>query len=439
MKRKYIEIIVLLLLSCLIVFFKFNEIPINLAYDEVEFAKLALSLDKQSYTPFSLLATGHATFYFYIILASFKIFGVTSFALRFPSAMFGVLCIPIFYLIMKHVFNNKNNNYDNNLSDKNNNKRVLFSILPFLLTIVFLSLRWFFNFARFSFEPTLLLFLELTSIFFLFKYFKNVKKIHLLVFSGTFAGLAYNSYTAGRIFFALPLLFLILKGIKKDIKVNRQIFKKIIYKTMLFIIPFIILIAPLNIYLSKVKDTRIDQLFFLRNHEMTINEKIAGLGENISKTALMFGIKGDINGRHNYPGKPALNPVLAILFSIGVFLAIKNFSRFYNKFFLTYFCISLIPALMTYPWENPNMIRTYTVIPSVVYFIGLSIKRIINIRFNKINKKYLYIFIIAIIFFSSLYEIRTYFFYQEKVFKKSFQKVGTLKDNLKSINSYEKK
>ena len=438
MKRKYIEIIILLILSSLIVFFKFNEIPKNLAYDEVEFAKLALSLDKKPYAPFSLLATGHATFYFYIILASFKIFGITSFALRFPSAMFGVLCVPLFYLIMKHVFNNKENNYDNSLSSSNNKRRWL-STLPFLLTIIFLSLRWFFNFARFSFEPTLLLFLELASIFFLFKYLNNLKKIHLLVFSGAFAGLAYNSYTAGRIFFALPLLFLILKGIKKDIKVNRQTFKKIIYKIVLFIIPFIILIAPLNIYLSKVKDTRIDQLFFLRNHEMTINEKITGLGENIYKTALMFGIKGDINGRHNYPGKPALNPILAILFSIGLFLAIKNFSQFYNKFFVLYFSLSLIPALMTYSWENPNMIRTYTVIPSVVYFIGLSIKRIINIRFNKINKKYLYIFIIAIIFSSSLYEIRTYFFYQAKVFKKSFQKVGTLKDNLKSINYYEKK
>ena len=431
MKRKYIEIIILLLLSCLVVFIKFNEIPKNLSYDEVEFAQLALSLDKVPYAPFSLLATGHSTLYFYIILASFKIFGITSFALRFPSAMFGVLCVPLFYLIIRYAFDG---------FDKINKKEKIFSILPFLLSIVFLSLRWFFNFARFSFEPTFLLFLELTSIFFLFKYFNNLKKIYLLIFSGAFAGLAFNSYTPGRIFFILPLLFLILIEIKKDIKVNRQIFRKIIYKIMLFIIPFIIVIAPLNIYLSKVKDTRIDQLFFLRNHEMTINEKITGLGENISKTTLMFGIKGDVNGRHNYPGKPALNPILAILFFIGLFFAIKNYSLFYNKFFLTYFCISLIPALMTYPWENPNMVRTYTVIPSIIYFIGLSIIKIINIRFNKIkkiNKKYLYIFVIAIIFVSSLYEIRTYFFYQEKVFKKSFQKVGTLKDNLKNINTHE--
>ena len=149
---------------------------------------------------------------------------------------------------------------------------------------------------------------------------------------------------------------------------------------------------------------------------MTVNEKVNGLWSNVSSTTLMLFTKGDMNGRHNYPGKPALNPILGILFIIGLLTSIKNYKDLYNKLFLFYFLISLFPALMTYPWENPNMLRTYTVIPAIVYFIGLSISEIFKIT----KQKYLWLIIIIIVF-SSFYELRTYFKYQSTVFNQSFE------------------
>jgi hypothetical protein len=193
---------------------------------------------------------------------------------------------------------------------------------------------------------------------------------------------------------------------------------------LLFIIPFIIVITPLTLYLSTHKDTRINQQFFLMNHEMPINQKISGLWSNISSTVLMFDFKGDMNGRHNYPGKPALNPILGILFIVGLAIAVKNWKNPINLFSVFYFLLSIFPALMTYPWENPNMLRTYTVLPSVVYFIGIAILFITNFL-NKIIKikspKYLILnTIYLILIFSSFYELRTYFKYQSKVFTEAF-------------------
>ncbi|EKE13990.1 MAG: hypothetical protein ACD_12C00721G0001 [uncultured bacterium] len=160
---------------------------------------------------------------------------------------------------------------------------------------------------------------------------------------------------------------------------------------------------------------------------MPLQEKLDGLWHNISSTALMFVTKGDMNGRHNYPGKPALNPILGILFIIGLIMSIKNFKNLYNKLFLFYFLISLFPALMTYPWENPNMLRTYTVLPSVVYFIGNAIIILCAVVHKIIkNKNKLFRYLILntlyfILLFSCLYELRTYFKYQSEVFKHSFQ------------------
>jgi len=417
--KKTVLIIILTIISALFIFYRFIEIPKYLAYDEVEFTKLALSLDNKPYAPYSQLATGHSTLYFYILLASLKTFGINVFALRFPAAIFGILSVLFFYLIMKKVF-------------KQSNNETMKQFLPFFLTLILLSSRWFLNFARFSFEATFLLFLELTSIYFLIK-FEEKQKVKIpnlfapacrqagfnvfrqkisvssfdIMLSGLFASLAFNSYTPGRIFFLLPIGFLLFRK-----RLNNETMKQL----LLFLIPFVIVITPLTSYLLNNKDTRIDQQFFLRNHEMTVNEKVNGLWSNVSSTTLMLFTKGDMNGRHNYPGKPALNPILGILFIVGLAITMKQWNNGANKLFLIYFFLSIFPALMTYPWENPNMLRTYTVIPAIVYFIGLSISKIFKIT----KQKYLWLIIIIIVF-SSFYELRTYFKYQSTVFNQSFE------------------
>ena len=149
----------LLILSFFLVFYKFTNIPKYLAFDEIEFTKLALSLDGKSYTPYSSLATGHSTLYFYILLWSLKLFGINTFALRLPAAIFGVLSVIMFYLVAHLSFRAIRQSAESRGILRND-------IMPFLLTFIFLTLRWFLNFSRFAFEPTFLLFLELTSIYF---------------------------------------------------------------------------------------------------------------------------------------------------------------------------------------------------------------------------------------------------------------------------------
>lgn len=352
------------------------------------------------------MATGHSTLYFYILLASLKTFGITKFALRFPAAIFGILSVTVFYLIMVKVFNQLNNSFMKNL-------------FPLLTACLFLTSHWFINFTRFSFEVTFLLFLELTSIY-LFIKFDEIKKTKLanfyLIFSGLFAGLAFLSYIPGRIFFAFPagLIFLRLFGQER---------KQVVKNLLLFLIPFVIVITPLTVYLSTHIDTRIDQEFFMNNHQVTIPVKIAGLWHNISTTALMFNVKGDVNGRQNYPNKPALNPLLGIFFLIGLGFSVWHWKKYENQIFLIYFLLSIFPALMTYPWENPSMLRTFTAIPSVIFFAAmalLELSRIISKKFPS-SQKLIFTGIFLVVLFSAFYELRTYFKYQSTVFNQAFE------------------
>lgn len=373
----------------MVIFYKFNQIPKNLAFDEVEFAKLALSLQNKPYAPYSPLATGHSTLYFYIILLSFKIFGISNIGLRLPAAFFGVGSCLLFYLILKKT---------GRFSD----------LLSLLGALILTTTHWFINFSKFSFEATFLLFLELFSIYFLIVFFKK-KTNFFLILSAVFAGFAFNSYTSGRIFFLLPSLLLIKKP----------------KKLLLFCAIVLIIIAPLSLYLKDNKDIRVDQQLFLKNNQISIAKKFQFLGENIAANLLMFNIKGDLNGKHNFPGKPALNPILGLFFISGLIIALINSKNFSNYMFISYFLMSLFPSILTYPQENPHMLRTFTSIISAIYFIILSIDFIIK------KRKQFLLPLILLLFFSSIYEVRTYYKYQATVFKNSFEIKSSLEKILK--------
>ena len=393
--------LVLLLISGIIIFYKFPLIPQNVSLDEAEFIRLAQSLKNSPYTPYSQLATGHATLYFYILLASIKIFGTTVFAVRFPSALFGVIDVVLIYFVFKLI-----------IERVTKLSIILQTGIPFLMAFTFATMRWYFNFARFGFEASTVLFFELFGLL-SYLLFRKYKHFGFLVTTGVLVGLSYNSYTPGRIFFILPLIMMIFDFWKEKMG------KKEIAKQLLsLLIPFVIFTAPLNVYFTKHDDNRIYEQFYLQNEQLSIQEKTTFLGQNIAKVSGMFFFKGDMNGRHNYPGKAMLNPLLGLLFVFGFAINLYKWKKFSHRLFLLYFAIGILPPLLTYPWENPNSLRAVTVLPAVAFFVGQSLLLISKIP---INKTYLFYGLFIIVSLSAIYEIRTYFVFQSLVFPASFE------------------
>ncbi|MCL4374660.1 glycosyltransferase family 39 protein [Patescibacteria group bacterium] len=397
MKNHVGPIIFLVLIAGGLIFFRFNQIPKNLSTDEVEFAKLAVSLNRRPYTPYSQRATGHATLYFYVILASFKLFGINNFALRFPSALFGVINAVIFYLLLAKIFSQRQPlvRQFNLITPKR---------LALLMALALVSLRWYFNFARFSFEATFLLMLELLALLLVLDESSN----RSLTAAGIFTGLAFNSYTPGRLFFLVPLL--VLKLTKRW---NRR-------SLLAFVVPLVVVILPLSYYLLFHPDTRINQQSYFTNAAVPWTQKLSDLGENIKKTALMFDFQGDANGRHNYPLKPALNPITGLLCTVGLIIVLAKRRDRINQIFLFFFLVSLIPTLFTYPQENPHMLRTFTVIPSLVYLSSLTILFILN-RLKNAYRNVALTIILILLMMSVVYDLRTYYYYQTRVFPRSFE------------------
>ncbi len=407
---KKFGLLFILIVSGIIIFFKFGQIPANLALDEVEFTKLALSLSGKPYTAYSTYATGHTTLYFYILLLFFKIFGVSTIVLRLPSAIFGIIGVIIFWFISEEIFNNK--------------------LVVFISTLILATSRWYFSFSRFGFEATLLFLLESASLLFLIKFIKK-KGERYAYLSSFLTGLAFNSYAAGRIFFVftLPVIALVVIQAKKNIKEKIKILS-------ISLIIFIITLIPLahNFITQSTTDTRATQEIFVLNKKLKTSKKLVFLTQNIWNSVSMLFYKGDVNGRHNYPYKPAINIILQILLLFGLsvsILDIKKDNQNKTKMLLFYFwIITLSPMLLTYPWENPNMLRSYPTLIPIIYFIVYGVNKVIKKR-RSLSK-----YVLVLILISSLYEVRTYFKYQTKVYEHSFTINTTLKHLWKSKDIY---
>ncbi|MFA9289105.1 MAG: ArnT family glycosyltransferase [Weeksellaceae bacterium] len=404
---RVVSLIIISIVGWLVVFYQFPLIPQHLNIDEVEFAQLALSLDGKAYAPYSPLATGHTTLYYYVILLCFKLFGITAFGLRLPAALSGVINGILIYMIMYFLFVKK--------EDK---KPSMFSLfLPLATALTFVTMRWQFQFARFSFEVTFLMMFELLSLLFIILH-QRTKSWKWLLAAGIAAGLAFNSYLPGRVFVAIPGLY-VLWYIWSQQKHWKERFQTILS----FFIPFLIVITPLLMYFMQARDVRVYQLSYVNNEMLSLNEKISFFTENVRKTAGIFHIQGDLNGKQNYPGKPALNPIMGILFVIGMLYSIRKIKVFPHFIFLAYFVLSLIPTILTYPWENPHMLRTYTSIPAIVFWIGTAFWLI----YNKFKRQYLIMaFITALLIISVVYDLRTYFIYQVPIFDAAFEMRGPL-------------
>lgn len=209
MKKNQIIVFVLVtLLSFALRFLSLSSNPPGLYWDEVAFG----------YNAYSILKTGHDEHgrflplffesfgdwklpgYFYLLVPSMKLFGLSQFSVRFPSALLGSLTPLILFLLVKKITKNTN----------------LALTSMFLLAIS----PWHIQFSRSGFESTPSLFFVVAGVYLMFLGIEK-KKVTILSLSFFLFVLSIYTYHASRIFTPLLVISIILinlKLIEKNIK-----------------------------------------------------------------------------------------------------------------------------------------------------------------------------------------------------------------------------
>ena len=197
------------LFSAFFYLWKLNVVPLGLNVDEAGSLYDAISLSKYGvdrylyHFPvyFINYGGGQNALYTYFVVILFSLFGINLFIFRLPAALFGIVSILLFYILIKNEKDNKT---------------------AFLGTLIMLITPFFIMKSRWGLESYLFLPLLLISVFIFFNAINKNRKI-LFFCSGLLFGITLYTYAISYIIVPLLLMFscsylLYIKRVKlKDI------------------------------------------------------------------------------------------------------------------------------------------------------------------------------------------------------------------------------
>lgn len=234
----------LLVLGFVLRFYKLGAVPLGLYQDETAIG----------YNAYSILKTGRDEYgkkfpmyfksfgdyklpvYVYLTSGAIWLFGMTEFAVRFPSALFGFLTLPLAYLLIKKLTPHQKSGAG--YTGKQNLA---------LLAVGLLAINpWHLHYSRAAFEVSVGLFLLAAGWLLIANYFDKRKVIGLIMASTIFSLAAYT-YNLTRIL--APLLYAGLFLIHGNSAKLQNKFRK--RDVWLGLVIFLVLMLPMGLTMAK--------------------------------------------------------------------------------------------------------------------------------------------------------------------------------------------
>lgn len=414
LNRPFNILLLIVALSFLLRFFMLTTNPPGLYWDEVSNGYNAYSILKTARDEYGVfLPTVFRSYddykppvYIYTLVPSIAIFDLGEFAVRFPSALAGVLTVMLTYFLTKKITGNY--------------KIALFA--AFFLAIS----PWHLQFSRGGFEANFMQFLTLLGII-LFLYSFN--KSWLLPLSAVSFGLALNTYQGAKIWIPLVLIMLILFYKKERISFGR----KLILPTLILILSTLPILSNFQNSILRGKSVSI----FSQKQENTPELLIKGYLNHYSPSFLFS--RGDSIGRHSVSGTGELYAFELPLIFLGLFYYIVRQNIKHRSLLLSWFLLAPIPAALSDP--TPHALRSITFLPIWSIFSAIGLFRLITSEFLKrIKPLYLSSLFIISLFNLVLYLHLYYVHYPKEKgpdwqdgYRDLISYVDNVKDNYESI------
>jgi len=361
LEKYHIHLLLFLLFLILIVAFSLRvydleDNPPGLYIDEVSSAYNAYSIMKTGMDehgkrfPVYFQAFGEYRhgLYIYSMIPSLFIFGLNEFGVRFPSVVFGMICLIVLYFLAKKLF-------DVNIA---------------LLSVFFLAIQpWHMHLSRVAFEGISFVALFLIGLLLFYKgiYHNDHKKRQILLcFAACVFALSVYSYGIAKLFIPLFLAGLALIY-RQEIRSREHMQKEFVICLVLFII----LVAPVY-YLSLFgqANARFEQgsIFILSKHP--VFSLFLNYASHFSPQFLFF--TGDNSLRHGLHNWGVLSYSSAIFVLFGLFWIWKQRHEKHTQMLMLWLFLFGFPASFMYG-DTPNTLRAFIGAPlfSLICAIGL--------------------------------------------------------------------
>ncbi len=154
---------------------------------------------------------------------------------------------------------------------------------------------------------------------------------------------------------------------------QRTLFKRAWRGILVCIVTAELIAAPLLIYAYTHPD--IDHLPSLTSDEFDPNDTLPYRIQNNTPAILgQFMFAGDLAWEFNVPGRPIFDPVFAVIFAVGLLIALVKFRQPAYAFILIALGVSILPSILLDP--NFPFVRMLSAQASAFAFVGISLNTI---------------------------------------------------------------
>jgi len=426
MRRVYIGLILFFLLAVFLRFWQLGQNPPSLTWDEAAWGYNAysLSIDGKDefgrFLPLNYLESFgdfKPPVYAYLDIFPVKIFGLTEFAVRFPSSIFGVLTVLITYFLTKRIF-------------WNSKSKELYA----LLSSLFLAISpWHIMLSRAAFEANVATFFIVGGIWLFLKGIQE-KKWYITI-SIIFFVLSMYTFNTSRIVAPLLVLFLGLTFRKNLIENKKQ--------TFIAVLVGILLILPiLGFLLSPQASLRFKEVNIFTDIEVikTSNQEIINDSSNWSRIihnrrvgytlsyikhyfdnfnpSFIF-IRGDGNPKFSTQDVGQMYLWDLPFFTVGILMIFKKKTGFW-WIIPAWMLIGILPAGTAR--ETPHALRIETTLPTFQILVAYGFSQFLF--YIKKHTKFFeagIIFVGLLLFANFFYFFRNYIVHYPYIFSGEWQ------------------
>lgn len=414
MTAKYKVIFIsILVFSFFIRFYRLAGFPPSPNWDEISHGVNAQSILEtgkdqwgESFPLFNFRAYGDypTVANMYLTIPFIKIFGLNTFAIRLPSAIFGFSFVPLIFFLCQALFGQTK--------------------LSFIAMFIAAVAPWSFFPSRAVFQSTLAITFLVAGIAFFFYYLSHPKSCYLFLTS-VLLGLSMYAYHNTRLIAPLIFIFLIavfVKKVKRNAVVPLVIF-------LFFCIPSLLnLLSPgsraRSHWVSLINPNTINiineqrRLYtgppllnrLLHNKVTFVTPQIFTNFINFFNPLPLF-FTGTGQYQFNIPNQGLLFPVWLPFFYLGILSLWRHRQKIPHRFLIFWLFIGLVPAIIT--TGDFASIRATTALPVYILLIALGIYQSLSLL--------PFIFIIIVSLVSFLSYSRLYFNYYPKTYSQSWQ------------------
>lgn len=372
-------------------FYRLNEIPPGLWYDEAIYAIDAHSvLIKGPQIFFITELHPREPLFMHIVALFFLFLSPSPLALRATSGIIGLLTVLLTYIFVHRATRN--------------------ITLALLSTFFLATLRWHFHFSRTGFRTILVapvVLLLLTHLLpALVQNNPRQRKIGVIL-SGFWLGIGTYTYLSFRLVPFIVLFVFVYAAAKKIISL-----KDCLRYGALLLLVGLIVFAPLLIDFIKNPfhfAGRTDEVSLFKHG---IKYAIKSIFQNLLSVMLMFSIpgQGDHVAKHNIPYQPVLDLPSSLIFYLGLAIAIYRAVKHSDIFSATtifWLVILLFASVLSY--GAPNLLRTLGATPAVAILLSIGLVNFYSLLRRFVSKNVSLIVVGLIPFTFAILQAKQYF------------------------------